>query len=136
MELKELAQKYVALRDKRKEREAVIVKMKTVEEQLIGMIANQMKASGMKTAKFDDLGSFTAGSRDHVEIRDKEKMARFILGRAAKMLKEGLPVADAMSIYQQRAAIRTVVDLMAQGVDITAMGVEIVEKPTLKFTKV
>lgn len=135
MELNELAEKFAALRDKRKEREKVIAKMKELEERMIGMIINQMTLQNMKTVKFDGIGRFETGSRDHVEIRDKEKLARFVVIQAAKAMKNGLPVADATSVFQQRAALGVVTGLIEQGFDPKDMGVEVVEKQTLKLTK-
>lgn len=72
MELQELVTKFAALRAKRLEREAVIKKMKELEEQMMGMIMNQMSVAGMKTINFDGVGRVETSTRDHVEIRDKE----------------------------------------------------------------
>lgn len=135
MELNELAEKFSALRAKRKEREKVIDQMKELEDKMMGMIINAMSVQGMKTINFDGIGRFETGSRDHVEIRDGEKLARFVVMQAVSALKNGVPVSDATAVFQQRAALGTVTRLIEQGYDPTDMGVEIVEKPTLKFTK-
>ena len=84
MELQELVTKFAALRAKRLEREAVIKKMKELEEQMMGMIMNQMSVAGMKTINFDGVGRVETSTRDHVEIRDKEKLARFVVMQAAR----------------------------------------------------
>jgi hypothetical protein len=135
MELNELAEKFSALRAKRKEREKVIDQMKELEEKMMGMIINAMSVQGMKTINFEGVGRFETGSRDHVEIRDKEKLARFVVMQAASALKNGGPVSDATAVFQQRAALGTITSLIEQGYDPVNMGVEVVEKPTLKFTK-
>lgn len=135
MELNELAEKFSALRAKRKEREKVIDQMKDLEDKMMGMIINAMSVQGMKTINFEGVGRFETGSRDHVEIRDKEKLARFVVMQAASALKNGVPVSDATAVFQQRAALGTITSLIEQGYDPVNMGVEVVEKPTLKFTK-
>lgn len=135
MELTELVKNYAALRAKRQEREAVIKKMKELEDQMAGMIMNQMAVSGMKTINFDGVGRVETSSRDHAEIRDREKLARFVIGQAITAAKNGAPMADALSILQQRAALGTITDLIAQGFNAEDMGVEVKEKATIKFTK-
>lgn len=135
MELQELVTKFAALRAKRLEREAVIKKMKELEEQMMGMIMNQMSVAGMKTINFDGVGRVETSTRDHVEIRDKEKLARFVVMQAAAAIKNGSPVADATAVFQQRAAIGNIESLIEQGFTAEQMGVEVVEKSTLKLTK-
>lgn len=135
MELNELAKNYAALRAKRQEREKIVDQMKELEDKFVAAMIQQMSLAGMKTTNFEGIGRFERGTRDHVEIRDKEKLARFVVARAVEAHKNGSPLADATAVFQQRAAIGTIKTMIENGYDPVAMGVEVVEKDTLKFTK-
>lgn len=134
--LAELAEKLSKLRDKMDERKKVIKEMERIEEELETRIINYMGATRQKTTSLEGIGRITVGTRGHARIVDKEQLARFVLMRGAKALKNGDPVADSVAVLQQRAAMKNIESFVEQGYTLEEMGVEIVDKPSLTFTRV
>lgn len=125
----------VALREKMELHNNYVKKLKEMEANLTGQILNNMSAQGVKTMTFDGIGRVETSSKDHAEIRDFPKMCNFMLREAAKALKAGAPVDDAMSLLQRTVKLKTVQTLLEAGFTQEELGVEIVEKPVVKFVK-
>lgn len=125
----------VSLRAKMEEHNNYVKKLKEMEENLIGQILNNMSAQGVKTMTFDGIGRMETSTKDHAEIRDFPKMCEFMLRQAATALKAGAPVDDAMSLLQRSVKLKTAQQLIEAGFTEDQMGVEIVQKQTVKFVK-
>ncbi|EER0916718.1 hypothetical protein F9643_003161 [Escherichia coli] len=134
MELSEMVSNLRKIREAKRDCNNVLKEIEEREQAVTGEILTAMKASGLKTARFDGIGTVTVSTRDHAEIRDFNVLAMFMLQQCAEAHKAGLPVAGAFSLLQRRASLGAAKELMEAGYSAEAMGIAVVEKPSLSFS--
>ena len=106
---------------------ALVKELEDLEKTYRDNILGALVVSGMKTVNVDGVGSVTATSKDHVEIRDFNKLANAM---------HRLGAIQGASILQKRVNKSTVVDLVNSGlITYDELGVELVEKQDLTFKK-
>lgn len=134
MELSEMVTNLRKIREARRECNRVLKEIDEREQAITGSILTTMRASGLKTARFDGIGTVTVSTRDHAEIRDFNVLAAFMAQQCINAHNEGLPVTDAFGLLQRRANLSTAKELLDAGYTAETMGLAIVEKPSLSFS--
>lgn len=133
MDIKTLVTHLSTVRTKIAECQKSLNSAKELEEKLISLILSSLNAQGVKSMNFDGLGSVQVSTRDHAELRNFDKLAIFVLDYAKNSEAHGFSGADALTLLQKRVSVTSVKEFIEQGFSPADMGVELVEKPTLKF---
>ena len=134
MELSEMVMNLRKIREARRDCNNVLKELEEREQNITGLIIASMHAGGLKTARFDGIGTVTVSTRDHAEIRDFNVMAAFMVQQCIQAHKDGRPLAEAFGLLQRRANLSTARELLEAGYSADAMGISIVEKPSLSFS--
>lgn len=136
-QLRDIIERFVAVRDERRALERQAEELRRGEEsELKNRIIMKMHEQGMKTINFDSLGRVTSKARVAYAVYDHEKLAKFLLRSLLLAHKEGRALADGLFLQSRvRADVLNAMIEAGEIADINDAGISTIETPEISVTK-
>lgn len=142
-DLNQLVTEYIAVRKKRMQLEKEAAELKQEQEEpLKDAILMEMSSIGVKSVKFEGIGTVCCKASSYYEISDIETLTKFMLEQIVKCANEGRPLSDGL-LLQGRVKRDNLEEYIgdyvsletAENAELSRFGVRRVDKPVLSITK-
>lgn len=123
--MRELVEKFIAVRTKRRELDEQSNNLKLQENELKSQLLEKMQSLQQSSVSYDDLGKVIRTTKRHYEIRDKDLFARAILQSIVEAVQAGGTFYDGLLV--QLRPSKDAVDFYLESHPNDTIGLENVE---------